>query len=129
MPELKKKILIIEDEVALVTALADKLTAEGFVTVSAKDGLEGLAVFAKEKPDLILLDILMPEMDGMTMLRKLRETEGGKTVPVIILTNLNPVDRLSSGAQEFDPAYFLVKTDWTLDQVVAKIREELAGAK
>lgn len=130
MAELKKKILIVEDEGAMVTALQDKLTYEGFVVVSARDGLDGLGVAQKEKPDLILLDILMPEMDGMTMLKKLRASDWGRDIPVIILTNLNPADHLSEGAKEFlDPGYFLVKTEWTLDQVVQKVRERLGVSK
>lgn len=130
MAELKKKILIVEDEGAMVTALQDKLTYEGFVVVSAGDGLDGLGMAQKEKPDLILLDILMPEMDGMTMLKKLRASDWGRDIPVIILTNLNPADHLSEGAKEFlDPGYFLVKTEWTLDQVVQKVRERLGVSK
>lgn len=127
MTKIEKKILIVEDEVSLRNALKDKLTHEGFVTLEAKNGEEGLAVALREHPDLILLDIVMPKMDGMTMLKKLRaENEWGKSVPVIILTNLtSDNEQRNRDITETEPSYYFVKTDWTLEDILTKIRERL----
>ena len=89
MPQLGKKILIVEDEVVVALPLLDTLKKEGFDVIKAKDGEEGLAVALRDRPDLILLDILMPKMDGLTMMKKLRaENEWGKKAPIIFCKNL-----------------------------------------
>lgn len=122
-----KKILIVEDEIPLREALVDKLTREGFDALEAKNGEEGLQAALKEKPDLILLDIIMPVMDGMTMMKKLREDEWGKKVPIILLTNLSATEeRIVKGIVENEPAYYLVKSDWKIGDVVKKVKERLA---
>jgi len=83
-----KKILIVEDDFSLNEALQEVLEEEGFFVLSAKNGVVGLKQAFAEHPDLILLDIIMPKMNGMTMLRKLREDKWGRDVPVIMLTNV-----------------------------------------
>ncbi len=125
--ESKKTILVVEDDASELKALVDKFTREGFSVLQAKNGEEGLESALKNHPDLILLDIVMPKMDGMTMLKKLRETdEWGKTVPVIILTNLTSADEgRNRDITELEPAYYLVKTDWKIDELVAKVRDLL----
>lgn len=122
-----KKILIIEDEISLRNALHDKFVKEGFAILEAKNGKEGLRVALREHPDLILLDIIMPVMDGITMLKKLRnENDWGKTAKVIILTNLTSADdQRNRDIAELEPSYYLLKTDWKLEDVVAKVRERL----
>lgn len=120
-----KKILIIEDEKPLRSALHDKLSREGFsVILEAQNGKDGLEIALREHPDMILLDIVMPVMDGMTMLRELRKDAWGKDVKVIILTNLSDNEKVgeavSGGAYDY-----LVKTDWRLEDVISKIRERL----
>lgn len=124
----KKRILVVEDEASQRKALVDKLTREDFFVLEARDGEEGLALALKEKPQIILLDLVMPKMDGMTMLKKLRqENEWGKSVPVILLTNLNADDdTMSIGIAENEPEYYLVKANWTLGDVVKKIKERLS---
>lgn len=122
----KQIILTVEDEVPLLSALRDKFTREGFAVLEAKNGEEGLEVALREHPALILLDVLMPKMDGMTMLHKLRDDEWGKHVPVIILTNLTITsDQQIKELTETEPSYYLVKADQTLEDVVAKVREVL----
>lgn len=121
----KKSILVIDDEASVTRALSDKLSRAGFSVLMARDGEQGLKAALEKRPDLILLDIIMPKMDGMTMLSKLREDERGKTIPVIILTNLNADDAVTRGVVRDTPAYYLVKTDWTIEQVVEKVRERL----
>lgn len=118
-----KKILIIEDEPVLSATLADNLSHEGFRTVQAMDGEEGLALALSEKPDLILLDILLPKMDGLTMLNKLRQDEWGRDVPVIILSNLSEPSSVAAAIETVNE--YLVKVDWKLEDVVKKIKDKL----
>lgn len=120
--ENKKRILIIEDEDQIIDVLDRKLRKEGFATILAKDGVSGLSTAIKEKPDLILLDLVLPGMDGITLLTKLRENEDGKNIDVIVLTNLDTAEKIDQSKKEgvYD---FLVKTNWTLDDVVDRIRQ------
>src|SRR3989344_8403810 len=111
MKKKKEKILIIEDEDSIRNALKDKLVEVGFLVLEAKNGEEGFNIAVQEQPDLILLDLIMPVMDGVSTLRRIRIDRWGKDVKVIILTNLSDNERvadcLSLGAR-----IFLVKTDW-----------------
>lgn len=99
-------------------------TKEGFSVLEAVDGETGLAVAEKERPDIILLDVILPKIHGLAVLSRLRESEWGKNIPVIILTNLSDsasvAEALAGGVYEF-----LVKKDWTLDEIVSKVREKL----
>ncbi|MFA5877167.1 MAG: response regulator [Candidatus Paceibacterota bacterium] len=124
----QQTILIVEDEISLRNALRDKFTREGFIVFDAKDGEIGLAVGIREQPQLILLDLMMPKMDGMTMLHKLRsENEWGKSVPVILLTNLGADDKtIMKEIEEDTRAYYLVKSNWSMDQMVEKVKETIA---
>jgi|SRR3989344_4641219 len=115
--KISKKILIVEDDEDFVFILEKKFTMEGFLVVTAKDGQEGAAVAEKEKPDLILSDILMPNVDGMAMAKKIREFNA--TVPIIFLTNLKDIDYTAS-AQASDNFGYLIKSDTRIDQIVAK---------
>ena len=122
---IKKTILIIEDELPMLKALSDKFTLEGFEILEAKDGAEGLKVATSKKPDLIILDIFMPVMDGKTMFEKLRQDAWGKTVPVIILTNLNPDDKTLDELMKNGPSYYFIKSKWKLEELVGKVKKEL----
>jgi DNA-binding response OmpR family regulator len=124
----KNSILIVEDEVSLRNALSIKFKREKFNTFSAKDGEVGLFVALKEKPDLILLDMVMPKMDGMTMLKKLRlENEWGKSVPVILLTNLGADDEQRMKEISKDPMLqYLVKSNWSIGDLVEKVRTTIS---
>lgn len=121
-----KKILIVEDEEAIQKAISEAFSNQEFTTLTADDGEEGLSVSLKEHPDLILLDILMPKMDGMIMLQKLRLDEWGKKVPVIILTNVSPnSNSVINSVLQNEPAYYLVKSDVRLNGIVDKVKEVL----
>lgn len=125
MPEsLNKKILIVEDEAPLRNAVSDTLTFEGFTVFQAKNGQEGLDIAFKEHPDLILLDLMMPIMDGLTMLEKLRQDEWGSGAAVILLTNINDPEKVAQ-ATEAGSYDFLVKSDWNIEDVVKKIKGRL----
>jgi two-component system response regulator MprA len=120
---IEKTILIIEDDSVLLWVLAKTLCQEGFVVHKATDGESGLETAIREHPDLILLDIIMPKMDGLTVLRKLRADSWGKKAPVIILTNLSAADTAKDiGNKSQD---YLVKADWKLTDVVAKVKKRL----
>ena len=129
MTEDKKiKILIVEDEEVICKAYADELRDEGFAILIAKNGQVGLELALREKPDLILLDILMPIMDGLTMMDTLRQKDlYGKNVPIILLTNLSASEeKIMQAITKNEPAYYLVKSDWNLSAVMEKIKERLA---
>lgn len=129
MDPAKKKILVVEDDRALLGALAEKFTSEGFAVLSAKNGGAGLANALANHPDIILLDIVMPDMDGLTMLEKLRASNSwGKSVQVILLTNVTPdSEEVMSRITRNEPAFYMVKSDYMLTEVVAKVRECLAA--
>lgn len=120
----RAKVLIVEDETGLLSVLTEKISREGYEVLNAKNGKAGLETALKEHPDLILLDVIMPIMDGMTMLQELRRDEWGKGAKVILLTNLNDPEKIQesieAGAYEF-----LVKTDWKLSEVVEKVKTTL----
>jgi len=119
-----KKILIVEDEAPLLNILSDKLASAGYAVVKAEDGKSGLKLAFSEKPDLILLDITMPIMDGLTMLKYLRQEESVKDTEVVLLTNSSAsnllVEALTLGAHDY-----LVKSDWSLDDVVKLVDGKL----
>lgn len=122
---MKKNILIVEDEIPMLKALSDKFTLEGFEILEAKDGAGGLKIALEKKPDLIILDIFMPVMDGKEMFKKLRDDEWGKKVPVIILTNLNPDDKTLDELMKNGPSYYFIKSKWKLEELVEKVKKEL----
>ena len=122
---LNKKVLIVEDEAPLRNAVSDILSFEGFDVFQAKNGQEGLDLALQEHPDIILLDLMMPIMDGLTMLEKLREDQDyGKTAAVILLTNINDPEKVAM-ATEAGSYDFLVKSDWNIEDVVHKIKGRL----
>jgi DNA-binding response OmpR family regulator len=125
---MSKKILVVEDELALSQVLSDRFTQEGFDVQTAGDGEEGLKKATSWKPDLVLLDIVMPRMDGMTMLHALRKTPEGKNMPVILLTNLSDTEdvyeAMANGVYDF-----LVKSHWDLDDLIHEVRAKLVGSE
>lgn len=122
---MKNKILIVDDEPMLLAALVDKFTREGFTAITAKDGQEGLASALADHPDLILLDIIMPVMDGITMLYKLRKDRWGKHAKVILLTNLSDPGKITKTLTQKVNGY-LVKSDWKIADVVKQVSKSLA---
>ena len=120
----KKTILIVEDEKSLRDAMVDVLKLKNFVPLEAKNGREGVVIALSKHPDLILLDLIMPEMNGMPALQKIREDSWGRDVPVIILTNLNATDEnLVEDIVTHKPLHYLIKSDWNIHDVIKKIDE------
>ena len=118
-------ILLIEDDKILLNMYEKLLTNHGYTVHTAMDGEEGLKKSLDEHPDLVLLDIRMPKMDGMTMLKLLRQDVWGKDAKVIILTNLDPIDTILQGVVRDHPTYYLIKASTQFEDVLAKIREIL----
>lgn len=118
-----KKILIVEDEFAYADLLRRQLTSRGYKIINATNGKEGLKIAKLEKPDLILLDIRMPVMDGMTMLNLLHKHGAAKNTKVIILTNLEPDTKIIDGVFGGRPAYYFIKSDTQLNDLLKKIEE------
>jgi len=124
--ENKKTILVVEDEKSLINAIIDTLHLKNFLTLSAKNGKEGVELALSKHPDLILLDLIMPEMDGMTAFKKIRADAWGANVPVIILTNLSANNTsLVKDVFKTNPAFYLIKADYKLTDIVKKIEELL----
>jgi two-component system alkaline phosphatase synthesis response regulator PhoP len=119
-----KKILIIEDEKAIADAMRTGLTEAGYDAESVYDGEEGLKRAKDLKPDLILLDLLLPKKDGMSVLHELREDESTKNIPVMILSQLSDTDKISEGVA-LGVVGYLVKVDFSLAEVVEKIKSVL----
>ena len=122
-----KKILIVEDEPAYAKLLHDQLTKRGYLVIEAHDGLNGLEKIKSEKPDLVLLDIRMPKMDGMTMMDLLLKEDEGKSVKVIVLTDLEADEEMLKKVVEQLPLYYYVKSDTDLDKLITKIDEVING--
>ena len=121
----KKTILIVEDEELMINPLSDKFVNQGYEVIRAADGEEGLAKALEHRPDIVILDILMPKMDGMTAMKKIREDDKwGKDAPIVMLTNLSDPDNVSEAAK-YNVFDFLVKTDWKLDEIVDFVKQKL----
>ncbi len=119
-----KKILFVEDEPTLQKAVGEILTQEGFQVFSALDGEKGLELIKKEKPDLILLDLILPKKDGFEVLKEMKENEELKNIPVIVLTNLEGMGDVEK-ALSLGATTYLIKANYELDDVVNKIKETL----
>ena len=119
-----KKILIIEDDPFLSEMYAAKFIENGFEVEVSSDGKSGLAKIEDFRPDLVLLDIVLPKMDGFEMLKKVKEKEELKEIPIVLLTNLgqkNEVEKgMALGAKEY-----IIKAHFTPTAVVAKVNEIL----
>ena len=119
-----KSILVVEDEPSLCNALCKMLIKANFEVNRATDGREGLDLALKNHPDLILLDLMMPVMDGITMLGELKKDKWGKDALVFVLTNSDDVYKATEAVTAGAYAYF-IKSNWELSDVVDKIKEKL----
>jgi len=119
-----KKILFIEDEAALQKTFGEILRQEGYEMVSALDGEIGLRLAEAEKPDLILLDLILPRMHGFDVLKELKTKEPTKNIPIIILTNLEKAEDIQK-ALELGATTYLVKANYTLEEVIKKVKKVL----
>lgn len=117
-----KKILVVEDEETLNKTLSASLKIEGFEVSSALDGVQAWEMAKKEKPDLILLDLILPKMDGFEVLKALKDDETLKEVPIILLTNLESPEDIQKALVAGATTY-LVKANYKLEEVIQKAKE------
>ena len=120
-----KKIMVIEDDRFLHRLLLDKLTQWKARVASSYDGLDAVKKIAEEKPDLILLDIILPGADGFDILEQLKANEALKSIPVIILSNLGQEEDIERGTK-LGAIDFLIKANFTLDEIATKVGKVLA---
>jgi DNA-binding response OmpR family regulator len=123
---MRLKIALIEDDEILARAMKEELEEGGFDVVHAVDGVQGLQLILQEHPDLVLLDIVMPKMDGLTMLQKLRGDAWGKNVRVLMLTNLDQIEKVAQ-ATDAGVLGYIVKSSHKVEEVVEKVKELLHG--
>ena len=119
-----KKILIIEDEEIMYTALERKLKSTGYEVSVAKDGVEGLEKMRKEKPDLILLDIIMPRKGGFEVMEEMQKEEDLKNIPIIVISNSGQPVELDK-AKELGAQDWLIKTEFDPQEVIEKVRKQI----
>jgi DNA-binding response OmpR family regulator len=122
--EKKNKILIIEDEKTLLEMYSLKLEKEGFAVVKATNGEAGIEAAKKTNPDVILLDVMMPKIDGFAVLEKLKKFKTFSQTPIILMTNLGQEEDIKKGKRAGATDY-LVKSENTPAQVAAKVGEIL----
>ncbi|MCX6723765.1 MAG: response regulator [Candidatus Staskawiczbacteria bacterium] len=118
-----KKILIVEDDQDFLSILKIKFGSEGFSIVTAENGEQGVGVAEREKPDLILSDVLMPVMDGLEMAKKIRESKNNTSI--IFLTNTNIKDIDVENIKKLGGVEFWIKADLPLDEIVNKSKIRL----
>lgn len=119
-----KTILFIEDESTLQKTFGDILTQDKYRMISALDGKIGLRLAKSEKPDLILLDLVLPSMHGFEVLKRLKQDPETKEIPVIILTNLEKMEDVEE-AIELGAKTYLVKTQYRIEEVMEKVKKAL----
>jgi len=117
-------ILLVEDDTFLANIYKTKFEMEGFKVSVAEDGEAGFAAAGKINPDIILLDILLPKMDGFAVLKKLKETDAVKDIPVILLTNLGQKDDVEKGL-ESGAVDYLIKAHFKPSETVDKVKKVL----
>ena len=122
MDNAKKTVLIVEDDEFLRSLTAKRLEKENYAIEVAVDGENAISVLDTLKPDIILLDLLLPGKDGFEVLKKIRSAETVKTVPVVIFSNLGQKEDIEK-AKALGVDDFLIKANFTLDDVVAKINK------
>ena len=121
---MKKKILIIEDEAYLLEMYKMKFELEGYKVLIARDGQEGIESAVFGKPDIILLDLVMPIKDGYQVLEELKEKDETKKIPILILSNLGQADEIKKGINNGADKY-LIKANMTPNQLVREVKEAL----
>jgi len=122
--EKMQKIIFIEDESALQKTFGEILKQEGYEVISALDGETGIRLAKTQKPDLILLDLVLPKINGFDVLGQLKKDEETKEIPVIVLTNLEGAEDIDR-VLELGATTYLVKENYSLEEVVEKVRQTL----
>ncbi len=124
----KKTVLIIEDDNDILSMYKTRLEKDGFCVITATNGSDGLELIKKEKPDIVLLDIILPQIDGFSVLGAIRDDKKTRNIPVIILTNLSTEEDKIKG-KILGVKDYLVKASLTPKEVSKKIKEHIGGNK
>jgi len=119
-----KKILLIEDEEIIISLLQRKLKGEGYEVIVAKHGKEGLEKMKSEKPDLILLDIVIPVMDGFEVLEEMNKSTELKKIPVVIISNSGEPVELDR-VKKLGVKDWLIKTEFDPQEVLEKVKKQI----
>ena len=124
MAQSKKKILVVEDDPMISSMYKTKFEVDGFEVFIADNGATGLELAKKEKPDIVMLDIILPQLDGFSVLEQIKQDKNTKDIPVIMLTNLSTDEDREKGAK-MGALDYLVKASLTPGQISEKIRQIL----
>lgn len=130
MPALRRppKILVVEDETFLVKIYSVKLKKEGYDVAIATDGEEAVRMAEEVKPDLILLDLILPKLNGFEALERIRATDANRNTPVLVLSNLGQEEDIKR-AEALGADDYLVKANFSIQDIVSKIKETLEKRK
>ena len=120
----KALVLIIEDDSYISDMYRIKLESENFEVVTAKDGIIGIRIIEKQKPDIVLLDIVMPKIDGFSVLKTIKRNPELKEIPIVLLTNLSQKENVERGF-ELGADSYIIKAHFTPSEVVKKIKDIL----
>ena len=123
MDEIKKKILIVEDDKDFSWILKQSFENQDLVVLCAEDGQEGLAMAEKENPDLIIVDIMLPKINGIEMTKKIKEN--GSKAQIIFLTNSNDTDYIRQAVETVSETDYIIKADIPVDKIIARVKEKL----
>lgn len=118
----KKKILIMEDDPFIARMYFKKLTELDYIVKQADNGIEGLDVLKTYKPDLIMLDIIMPQMDGFEVIRKIKESKNLANIPILLLSNLGERENIEKGLAIGADDY-IIKAHFTPEEVIKRIKK------
>jgi len=121
----KKKILVAEDDQAISIMYKGKLESDGYIVIAASNGADALEFAKKEKPDLVMLDVIMPQLDGFGVLAELKKDPKTKDIPAIMLTNLGTDEDREKGAK-LGAVDYIVKANMTPAQISEKIKKYLS---
>ncbi len=125
MSQEKQTVLLVEDDEMLHNMYTQKFTKEGYAVLSGYTGSEGIQIAEEKQPDIILLDIIMPKMDGFAALKKLKKNAVTKNIPVILLTNLGQEEDIQKG-KELGAIDYFIKANHTPQEVVDKVKSVLS---
>lgn len=120
----KKSVLIIEDSLYLAESLADMINIKGHTSIIAPNGVEGVRMALEYKPDLILLDIRLPDIDGYEVYRRIRNDEWGETAKIIVLTASESIENISKNI-DLPQELVLFKPDWSVKDLIEKIEIQM----
>jgi len=125
----KKTVLLADDDPLIIRMYQNKLTNDGYDVKTAINGEEVLNTIRKEEPDIILLDVMMPKMNGVETLKELKSDPKTKSIPIIILTNLGDNKEDVENAKKLGALDYLVKADVSLKELSARVKKEIGAGK